>query len=78
MINIYALLLFGLITAPPAFSAQHVAVHPRSGFDSPDQEIIRQIVDMERQSKRPASTATPIFPCEFSPMITSRLRLSVR
>ena len=51
MINIYALLLFGLITAPPAFSAQHVAVHPRSGFDSPDQEIIRQIVDMERQSK---------------------------
>ena len=35
----------------PAFSAQHVAVHPRPGFDSPDQEIIRQIVDMERQSK---------------------------
>ncbi|MGA9508168.1 MAG: nuclear transport factor 2 family protein [Candidatus Sulfotelmatobacter sp.] len=51
MINIYALLLFGLVTVPSAFSAQHVAVHPRSGFDSPDQEIIRQIVDMERQSK---------------------------
>ena len=50
MINTYAVLLFCLITVP-AFSAQHVAVHPRPGFDSPDQEIIRQIVDMERQSK---------------------------
>jgi len=35
----------------PAFSAQHVALHPRPGFDSAEQEIIRQIVDMERQSK---------------------------
>jgi ketosteroid isomerase-like protein len=50
VINTRAVLLFCLITVP-AFSAQHVAVHPRPGFDSPDQEIIRQIVDMERQSK---------------------------
>ncbi|MGB8580458.1 MAG: nuclear transport factor 2 family protein [Candidatus Sulfotelmatobacter sp.] len=50
MINTYAVLLFCLITVP-AFSAQHVAVRPRPGFDSPDQETIRQIVDMERQSK---------------------------
>lgn len=51
MINTYTVLLFWAITVLPAFSAQHVAVHPRPGFDSPDQEIIRQIVDMERQSK---------------------------
>jgi ketosteroid isomerase-like protein len=44
-------LLFWMLAAFPAFAAQHVALHPRSGFDSGEQEIIRQIVDMERQSK---------------------------
>jgi ketosteroid isomerase-like protein len=44
-------LLFSLLAAVPAFSAQHVALHPRPGFDSGEQEIIRQIVDMERQAK---------------------------
>ena len=51
MINNCILLLFFVLTALPAFSAQHIAVHPQSGFDSADQDIIRQIVDMERQSK---------------------------
>jgi ketosteroid isomerase-like protein len=37
--------------ALPAFCAQHVALHPRSGFNSNEQETIRQIIDMERQSK---------------------------
>jgi ketosteroid isomerase-like protein len=45
------LFLFCIFTVLPAFSAQHVALHPRSGFDSGEQEIIRQIVDMERQCK---------------------------
>jgi ketosteroid isomerase-like protein len=45
------MLLFCVLTAVPAFSAQHVALHPRPGFDSGEQEIIRQIVDMERQCK---------------------------
>jgi ketosteroid isomerase-like protein len=49
--NNCALFLFCIFTVSPAFSAQHVAVHPRSGFDSAEQEIIRQIVDMERQCK---------------------------
>ncbi len=44
-------LLFSLLAAVPAFSGQHVALHPRPGFDSGEQEIIRQIVDMERQAK---------------------------
>ena len=51
MINNCAVLLFCVLAALPAFGAQHVALHPRSGFDSADQEIIRQIVDMERQAK---------------------------
>ncbi|MGA2946184.1 MAG: nuclear transport factor 2 family protein [Candidatus Sulfotelmatobacter sp.] len=51
MINNCLVLLFCMLVAVPAFSAQHVALHPRSGFDSADQETIRQIVDMERQSK---------------------------
>jgi ketosteroid isomerase-like protein len=49
--NNCAVLLFCLLAALPAFSAQHVALHPRSGFDSAEQETIRQIVDMERQAK---------------------------
>ena len=44
-------LLFCILAALPAFSAQHVTLHPRAGFDSAEQETIRQIVDMERQSK---------------------------
>ncbi len=45
------LLLFWVFAVVPAFSAQHVALHPGPGFDSGDQGTIRQIVDMERQSK---------------------------
>jgi len=44
-------LLFCVFAALPAFSAQHVALHPKPTFDSGEQEIIRQIVDMERQAK---------------------------
>jgi ketosteroid isomerase-like protein len=44
-------LLFCLLTAVlPAFSAQHVA-HPRPSSPPSEEETIRQIVDMERQSK---------------------------
>src|SRR5271154_1360108 len=45
------MLLFCVLAALPAFSAQRLTLHPRPSFDSPDQETIRQIVDMERQSK---------------------------
>jgi ketosteroid isomerase-like protein len=51
VINNCFVLLFCLLAASSAFSAQHVALHPRPGFDSGDQETIRQIVDMERQAK---------------------------
>src|ERR1700733_9973346 len=32
VINTFVVLLFFLVTVPSAFSAQHVAVHPRPGF----------------------------------------------
>ena len=51
MINNCMVLLFCVLAVLPAFSAQHVALHPRPGFDPGDQETIRQIVDMERQAK---------------------------
>lgn len=49
MINNALLLLFCALAALPAFSAQHVALHPRPGFG--DQQAIREVVDMERQAK---------------------------
>ena len=51
MLNKCVVLLFCILTALPAFSAQHVAIHPRPGFDVGEQETIRLIVDLERQSK---------------------------
>jgi ketosteroid isomerase-like protein len=49
--NNCVVLLSCVLAALPAIGAQHVAVRPRGGFDSAEQEIIRQIVDMERQAK---------------------------
>jgi ketosteroid isomerase-like protein len=52
VINKCFVLLFCVLAALPAFSAQHVALHPKPGFDSTEQqETIRQILDMERQAK---------------------------
>jgi len=59
--NNCAVLLFCVLASLPAFCAQHVALHPRSGFDSADQEIIRQIVDMERQAKEASLRRDPEF-----------------
>jgi hypothetical protein len=44
-------LLWALLLASPAFSAQHVAVHPRSSIDPADQATVKEIVDMERQAR---------------------------
>ncbi len=51
MINRCAVLLWVLLAAVPAFSAQHVAVHPRPTVISGDEQTIREIVDMERQAR---------------------------
>jgi len=48
--------------ALPAFAGQHVAVHPRSSFDTGDQATIREIVDMERQAKEASLRRDAEFP----------------
>lgn len=44
------LVLVGLIPLP-AMAAQHVAMRPRPPFDTGDQEVIREIVDLEHQAR---------------------------
>jgi len=51
VLNKCAVLLLSLLAALPAFAGQHVAVHPRPSTDSAEQAAIREIVDMERQSR---------------------------
>ena len=51
MFNECAVFLLSLLVALPAFSAQHVAVRPRPSIDAADQATMREIVDMERQSR---------------------------
>jgi ketosteroid isomerase-like protein len=51
VINRCLVLVWALLVALPAFSAQHVAVHPRPSMDTGDQSAIREILDMERQAR---------------------------
>jgi ketosteroid isomerase-like protein len=51
VINRCSLLLLCALGALSASATQHVAVHPRPAVPAADQVIIREIVDMERQSK---------------------------
>jgi ketosteroid isomerase-like protein len=62
VINKLRLLLFCVFASLPAFSAQHVALHPRPTVESVEQETIRQIVDMERQSKEATLRRDSDFP----------------
>jgi ketosteroid isomerase-like protein len=60
--NKCCLLLFCVLAAAPAFSAQHVALHPRPTAAAVEEETIRQIVDMERQSKEASLRRDSDFP----------------
>jgi len=55
-------LLFAALAALPAFSAQHVAVHPKAILDSGDQATIKEIIEMERQAKDASLRRDPDFP----------------
>ena len=55
------LVLTVLITLAPS-EGQHVAVRPRTIMDSGDQEIIRQIVEMERETKEASLRRDSEFP----------------
>jgi ketosteroid isomerase-like protein len=50
-VNLCAVLLLSTLFALPAFSAQHIAVHPHPSLDSPEQATIREIVDLEHQAR---------------------------
>lgn len=51
MLHKCVVFLFCLLVTLPAFCGQHVAMHPRSGFSADDQESMREIIEMERQTK---------------------------
>jgi ketosteroid isomerase-like protein len=51
MINSCAVLLLLAFAVLPAFAGQQIAIRPRPPIQSAEQEIIREIVDMERQAK---------------------------
>jgi ketosteroid isomerase-like protein len=51
VINKSVLLSLSLLVALPVFAGQHIAMHPRTSLDPADQATIREIVDMERQSR---------------------------
>ena len=51
MLNKFLVLLLTVFLGLPAFSAQHVAVHPRPPIDSGDGATIREVLEMERQAR---------------------------
>ena len=51
MTNKCIVLLCCALAVVPAFGAQRVAMRPRPSVDSADQELIREIVDLERQGR---------------------------
>ena len=51
MINKCALLLLSGLLSTSLLAAQHVSIRPRQPINAGDQDIIRQIVDLERQAK---------------------------
>jgi ketosteroid isomerase-like protein len=51
VLNKCQLLLFCTLAVSPAFCRPHPATHPTVGFSAGDQETIREIVDLERQTK---------------------------
>jgi ketosteroid isomerase-like protein len=59
--NKCAVLVFAVLAAVPAFSAQH-ANRPRSSGDPSDQETIREVIEMERQAKEASLRRDPEFP----------------
>jgi len=60
--NKFAVLLFAVLAAMPAFSAQHSSVRPRNSADPSDQETIREVIEMERQAKEASLRRDPEFP----------------
>lgn len=62
MINKCLVLALTLFMTLPASAGQHVAVRPRAIVDSGDQETIREIIEMERQTKEASLRRDADFP----------------
>lgn len=62
VINRCAVLVLATLLALPALAGQHVAVHPRTVTDSGDQQTIREIIEMERETKEASLRRDADFP----------------
>lgn len=62
MVNRCLLLVLAVLITWAPSEGQHVAVRPRTIMDSGDQEIIRQIVEMERETKEASLRRDSEFP----------------
>ena len=62
VLNPLRLLLFCVLAASPAFCSQRLAIRPTQGFSASDQETIREIVDLERQTKEAVLHRDAEFP----------------
>ena len=51
MVHKCLMLLFPLLATLNVFAGEQIALHPRPPLQAAEQEIIREIVDMERQAK---------------------------
>lgn len=55
-------LVVAALWALPVSAGQHVAVHPRTVMDSGDQQTIREIIEMERETKEASLRRDADFP----------------
>ncbi len=62
VLNPFRLLLFCVLAASPALCSQRLAIRPTQGFSAGDQETIREIVDLERQTKEAVLHRDADFP----------------
>jgi ketosteroid isomerase-like protein len=62
VINKCSVFLLLLLAALPAFSAKSLRSHPRTSALDPEQETIREVIEMEREAKEASLRRDPQFP----------------
>lgn len=62
MINRCLVSVLAVLMSLPVFAGQHVAVRPRTIVDSGDQQTIREIIEMERETKEASLRRDADFP----------------
>jgi ketosteroid isomerase-like protein len=62
VLNKCTLLLFCVLAASPSFCSQRANIRPTTGFNAGDEETIREIVDLERQTKEATLHRDADFP----------------